>query len=117
MLTIRNIYDHFIDIVQFLSTGMALSEYKISQKKQLVVRAADFSLIVGQLYKMGPNEILRRCIMEIECPMILIEAHEGIVGGHYAGKTTAQKVLRVGLWWPLLHRGAKEYTRACDVCQ
>jgi hypothetical protein len=71
MLTIRNIDDHFTDIVQFLSTGMAPSEYTITQKKQLVVRTADFSLIVGQLYKMGPDEILRRCVMEEEFPMIL----------------------------------------------
>jgi hypothetical protein len=72
---------------------MAPSEYTIPQKKQLVVRVADFSLIVGQLYKMGPDEILRRCVMEAEQPLILAESHEGITGGHYAGKETAQKVL------------------------
>jgi transposase InsO family protein len=49
--------------------------------------------------------------------MILAEAHEGIAGGHYAGKETAQKVLRDGLWWPTLHKDAKDYYRACDVCQ
>jgi hypothetical protein len=49
--------------------------------------------------------------------MILAEAHEGIAGGHYLGKETAQKVLRAGLWWPTLHRDAKDYYRACDVCQ
>jgi hypothetical protein len=67
---------------------MAPSEYTIPQKKQLVVRAADVSLIAGQLYKMGPDEILRRCVMEAECPLILIESHEGIVGGYYVGKAT-----------------------------
>ena len=66
MLAIRNIDDHFAEIVQFLSTVMEPSEYTIPQKKQLVVRAADFSLIVGKLYKMGPDEILRRCVMEAE---------------------------------------------------
>jgi hypothetical protein len=66
---------------------------------------------------MGPDEILRRCVMEAERPLILAEAHEGIVGGHYAGKETMQKVLRAGLWWPTLHKDAKEYYRACDVCQ
>jgi hypothetical protein len=81
------------------------------------VCVADFSLIVGHLYKMGPDEILRRCAMEAERPLILVEAHEGIVGGHYARKATAQKVLRVGLWWPTLHRDAKDYSRDCDVCQ
>ena len=45
---------------------MAPSEYTIPKKKQLVVHIVDFSLIVGHLYKMGPDEILRRCVMEIE---------------------------------------------------
>jgi hypothetical protein len=66
---------------------------------------------------MGPNETLRRCIMEAERQLILEEANEGIAGGHYAGKETTQKVLRVGLWWPTLHKDAKEYYKACNVCQ
>jgi hypothetical protein len=72
------------------------------------VHAAYFSLIAGQLYKMGPNEVLRRCVMEVEIPLILVEAHEGIAGGHYTGKETTQKVLRAGLWWPTLHKDSKD---------
>ena len=115
-MVIRNIDDHFIEIVQFLSTGMEPSEYTIPQKKQLVVCATNFSLIVGLIYMMGPNDILIRCVMEAELPMILTKAHEGITGGHYTGKATVQKVLRAGLWWPTLHKDANEYTKACDVC-
>jgi hypothetical protein len=117
LLAIRKIDDHFADIVQFVSIGMAPSEYTIPQKKQLVVRAADFSLIAVQLYKMGPDEILRICVMEAERPLILAESYKGITGGHYAGKATAQKVLRASLWWPTLHKDAKDYARACDVYQ
>jgi hypothetical protein len=36
---------------------MGPREYTIIQKKQLVVHAVDFSLIVGQLYKMGPEKM------------------------------------------------------------
>jgi hypothetical protein len=78
LLEIRKVDDHFVEIVQFLSTRMAPREYTLIQKKQLVVCAAYFSLIVGQLYKMGPDEILRRCVMEVERPLILVEANEGI---------------------------------------
>jgi hypothetical protein len=116
-LAIRRVDVHFIEIVQFLLTGMAPSEYTIIQKKQLVVRAAYFSLIAGQLYKMEPDEIPRRCVMEEERPLILEKSHEGITGGHYAGKSIAHKVLRSILWWPTLHKDAKEYYKACDVCQ
>jgi hypothetical protein len=38
---------------------------------------------------MGLDKILRRCVMEIERPVILTEAHEGIAGGNYVGKVTA----------------------------
>jgi hypothetical protein len=73
-------------MVQFLSIGLAPSDYTIIQKKQLVVCATNFSLIARQLYKMGPDEILRRCVMEAKIPLILRESHEGIEGGHYVGK-------------------------------
>jgi hypothetical protein len=87
------------------------------QKKNLVVWAADYQLIAGHLYKMGADSILRRCVLEHERPRILAESHEGIAGGHYAGKATVQKVLCAGLWWPTIHRDSKEYCQKCDVCQ
>jgi hypothetical protein len=108
LLAIRKVDDQFSELVQYLSTGMAPREKIVIHKKQLVVHAADFSLIVGGIYKMGPDEILRRCVMEAEIPLILAEEHEGIAGGHYAGKETMQKVLRAGLWYPTLHKDDKE---------
>jgi hypothetical protein len=47
----------------------------------------------------------------------LVESHEGITGGKYEGKSTALKVLCVGLWWPTVYKEAKEYCDNYDVCQ
>ena len=55
----------------------------------MVVRNANYQLIAGHLYNMGVDNILRRCVLEHEMPWILVEAHEGIDGGNYAGKSTA----------------------------
>jgi hypothetical protein len=85
-LAIRKVDYHFVELAQFLSTGIAPREYTVIQKKHLVVRAVDFSLIARQLYKMGLDEIMRICVMEVERSLILVEAHEGITGGHYVGK-------------------------------
>jgi hypothetical protein len=63
----------------------------------MVVIVVDYQLIVGYLYKMGADSILIRCALEHERPRILEKYHEGIAGGHYAGKDTSQKVLCVGL--------------------
>ena len=69
--------------------GIVLADYNVRQKKQLVVRAVDFTIIVGQLYKLGPDEILQRYILDHERSMILVKAHASIIGGNYSGKPNA----------------------------
>jgi len=66
---------------------------------------------------MGAYEILRRYVPNFERNRILVEAHGGAAGGHYVGKTIAQKILHAGLWWLTLHKDSKAYYNACDVCQ
>ena len=82
----------------------------------MVFRVADYQLIAGNLYNMGVDNILRRCVLEHERPRMLAEAHEGIDGGHYVGKATAQKVLRTGLWWFIVNKYSKDYCQRCGVC-
>jgi len=81
------------------------------------VHVADFTLIAGQLYKLGPNEILHRYVLEHERRRILEEAHVGIAEGHYVGKATVYKELTIGIWWPTIHKDVKEFCKSCDVCQ
>jgi hypothetical protein len=64
-------------------------EFNTTQKKNMVVRDADYQLIARQLYKMGADNILRRCVLEHERPGILVDAYEGIARGNYARKSTA----------------------------
>ena len=50
--------NQYEDIIHFLTMGTTPKGYTSQQKKELVVRAAEFSIIVGYLYKMGFDEIL-----------------------------------------------------------
>ena len=95
-----------------------MSEYfSISQKKQLVFKALDFQLIAGKLYKLGLDDILRRCAPPHEHGAILEEAHVGVVRGHYGGRATIRKVIHAGIWCPTLHNDATDYVQSCNVCQ
>ena len=58
LFRVEIVHDYYGPIVQFLSAGLAPTDMSISQKKQLVIKASDFSLISGQLYKLGSDEIL-----------------------------------------------------------
>ena len=99
---VKGTKEYYKDIVSFLSTKMQAEGYFKEQKKQLVVKAAYFQLITVELYKMGPDEILQKCLLKHQRPLVLDKAHDGIVGGHYRGKGTAQKILQFGLWWSTL---------------
>jgi hypothetical protein len=63
----------------------------------MVVHAIDYQLIARKIYKLGLNNILRRCILNHEKKDILWECHSGVTGGHVGGKSTAQKVLQDGI--------------------
>ena len=79
---------HFKDIIHFLMTRTAPEGYTVQQNKELVVCAADFSGIARLLYKMGSDEILQRYVPKFERSSIIIDAHGGATGGHYAGRVT-----------------------------
>ena len=117
MFSIQIVDEYYDDIIHFLTTGWAPVEFTKQQKKQLVVKVAKFTLITGQLYKLGPDEVLHRCVMPHEKEAIIKEAHSSATGGHFVGKLTAQKILAAGLWWPTLYKDTKEFCRCCDICQ
>ncbi len=69
-----------------------------NERRKMTLKSKAFQLIQGLLYKMGPNNVLCRCVMEEEIPNVLLESHEGLVGGHMGLDATAQKVLLARLW-------------------
>jgi hypothetical protein len=117
LFSVQIVDECFAYIIQYLSTGTAPQEFNTTQKTNMVVRDAYYQLIAGKLYKMGADSILRRSVLEHEIPRILAEAHEGIAGGHYAGKAIVQKVLSARLWWSNIHKDSKDYCHKYDVCQ
>jgi hypothetical protein len=60
----------------------------------VVVHAIDYQLIVGKIYKLGLDNILRRCVLNHKRKDILWECHNGVVGGDVGGKDTAYKILQ-----------------------
>ena len=39
------------------------------------------------------------------------------MGGHYAPKTTAAKIMRAGYYWPTVYKDVHYYVRSCQECQ
>lgn len=57
------------------------------------------------------------CLDKSEARRMLTEMHNGVCGGHYSAKTTTDKIVRAGYYWPTLFKDAHEHVRRCDPCQ
>ena len=90
------------EITQFLENGQAPKGMSTKKKQILAMKVVPYSLINGFLYKMGMDDILRRCVLEHERDNIMYEAHYGPAGVHFQADTTAKKIQQSRLWWPTL---------------
>ena len=53
-------------MAQFLENGQAPDGMSMKRKQIVAMKVAPYSLINGFLYKMGLDEVLRRCVLEHE---------------------------------------------------
>jgi len=58
MFRIKGVPDYLENIATFLATGNCLEEYTTTKRGHMVVRATDYQLIAGQLYKLGLEYVL-----------------------------------------------------------
>eukprot|EP00253_Pinus_taeda_P007368 PITA_07368 len=107
----------FADIENYLVSAQFPPHLSSKEKSRIVRKSASFTWIGGNLFKLGPNQILRNCVREEEVFDILLTCHDGPCGGHFAAKRTAFKILQVGYYWPTLHQDVRRYISQCDLCQ
>ena len=61
----------------------------------------------NELFKTGPDCVIRRCVRENEMPDILKACHDEPCGGHFADKRTAYKILSLEYYWLSLFKDTK----------
>ena len=91
---------------------MNREEKEIFQKK-----VAPYTLIKGVLFKVGTDDVLRRCLELPEQKKVTRALHAGSSGGHFAYVSTVNRIRSAGYWWPFLHRDVKYFVRSCDQCK
>lgn len=74
-------------------------------------------MVQGNLFKKNNLGILLRCLEYDEAQHVLKYLHDGPAGGHYAGDTTAHKIMQEGFYLPTLFKDAHAYVRKCPIYQ
>jgi hypothetical protein len=76
-----------------------LSEDHVSAER-IVWLAKRYTVVEGDLYRRGTNDILMRCITQEEGHELLAEIHGGECGSHSSSRTLVGKAFWHGFYWP-----------------
>ncbi|GJW79928.1 reverse transcriptase domain-containing protein [Tanacetum coccineum] len=69
------------------------------------------------LFRIGADQVIRRCVYGQEAVDILTACHNGPTGGHHGANYTAKKVFDSDFYWPTIYRDAHDMVKSCDSCQ
>ncbi|GJV53264.1 reverse transcriptase domain-containing protein [Tanacetum coccineum] len=88
------------------------------EKKARAVRCKwqRFAVINGILYKKNLRPWLR-CVGPLQANYVLREIHEGSCSMHACTQSVMAKALRIGYYWPTMHKDARALIKVFQDCQ
>eukprot|EP00253_Pinus_taeda_P035396 PITA_35396 len=107
----------YANIAKFLVTGKLPPHLFLGERRKIIQESSKYSWISNELFKTGPDFVIRRCVREDEMSDILKACHDEPCDGHFADRWTTYKILSLGYYWPSLFKDAKQYVKRCDSCQ
>ena len=92
----------FAHIVNYLVTKSVLDYWNTHQKKKFAYDVRHYFWEEPQLFHVGADQIIRRCVPEEEQEHILAMYHSSLCGGYFASRKTGAKVLQSGFYWRMM---------------
>ncbi|KAI3669590.1 hypothetical protein L6452_40855 [Arctium lappa] len=107
----------FADIANYLACGIKPSGYTSQMLKKILHDTKMYLWDDPFLFKLGADQILRRCVPDTDVAAILQHCHQTPYGGHFGGQRTATKALQFGFYWPTLFKDSHTFAQRCNECQ
>ncbi|KAI3499631.1 hypothetical protein L1887_35435 [Cichorium endivia] len=107
----------FANYVNFLAVGKMPAHWTKQQQKHFLAHARRFIWDDPDLFKVGPDQMIRRCVPDHEIPDLLAHCHSYACGGHFSAKKTGHRVLDSGFFWPTIFKDAHIFVKSCIKCQ
>ena len=103
-------YSDICYVLQNLCAPPGLSR---TRGRFLKMKASRFCVIDGNLLWKNHEGILLNCLNMSETDNVVKDFHAGDCGGHLYWKSTVDKILRAGYYWPTLFADVKRFATSC----
>ncbi|KAJ9536230.1 hypothetical protein OSB04_un000596 [Centaurea solstitialis] len=107
----------YADIANFLACGIKPQGMRGQPFKKFLHDCRQYVWDDPFLYKIGTDQLLRRCVHGCEQNQILHGCHTSPFGGHFGGQRTAAKILQSGFFWPTVFKDSHDFVQKCEQCQ
>ncbi|GJV90369.1 reverse transcriptase domain-containing protein [Tanacetum coccineum] len=94
-----------LPIREYLLFGLLPKDPQNARK--LRVKAPQYRIIDGNLYRKSYVSSLLRCVGPTQAKCILQEIHRGSYGIHAGSRSVVSKIMKLGYYWTLMHIDAK----------
>ncbi|GJT15052.1 reverse transcriptase domain-containing protein, partial [Tanacetum coccineum] len=99
-------------IIDYLKDGNLHGDrYKA---RKLRIKARQYELLEGILYKWSFLKPWLRCVGPLQADYVIREIHEGSCSMHAGPRSVVAKAMRLGYYWPTMHRDAREMILAMN---
>nr|GFA43903.1 reverse transcriptase domain-containing protein [Tanacetum cinerariifolium] len=102
-------------IVEYLKEGTLFSDRREARK--LRIKARQYELMKGILYRRSFLTSWLRCVGPLQTGYVIREIHEGSCSMNVGPWSVVAKAIRLGYYWPTMHRDARDMIRKCNDCQ
>ena len=92
-------YADIVYVLQNLQPPIRLSK---TRARSMKLKDAKLCILNQYLYRKYPGGVLLNCLLGNEAQQIEKYFNEGDCGEHHSWKVTANKILRLGFYWPSL---------------
>ncbi|GJV77511.1 reverse transcriptase domain-containing protein [Tanacetum coccineum] len=110
-------YPWFADIANYHAGNFIMKGMSSQQKKKFFKDVKHYFWDDPYLFRIGADQVIRRCVYGQSKRSILTACHNGPTGGHHGANYTAKKVFDSGFYWPTIYRDAHDLVTWCDACQ
>ncbi|XP_075096476.1 uncharacterized protein LOC142174555 [Nicotiana tabacum] len=104
----------YADFSNYLASGIVPHDLSSIQRKRFFRESRQYYWDEPYLFRICLDNMIRRCVPEIEQFSILQACHTSAYGGHFGGVRTAAKVLEAGFFWPTVFKYAHLWVKGCN---